>query len=56
MRQTNTGIARRPFHHGAAGLEQTLLFGLQQDPQRGPVLDGATGVHELGLAEDLATG
>ena len=38
------------------GLQRAALHGILDDEQRGPVLDGLAGVHELGLAEDGAAG
>src|SRR5262249_54208088 len=56
VREPDAGVARRAFHHHAAGGELAALLGAVHDGARGAVLDRAAGVHELGLAEDLAAG
>ena len=55
-RQSNAGIAGGRFHHQPAGLEVTALLGLQDHPLAGAVLHRLAGIHELGLAENGATG
>ena len=45
-----------PSTIGAAGLEGAAPDRILDDEQRRPVLDGLTGVHEFGLAQDGAAG
>jgi hypothetical protein len=56
QRQADAGIARRALDNHPSGLEQAAGLGVADDRQRGTVLDRLAGVHELGLAEDAATG
>lgn len=52
--QTYSRIARRPFHHRTARLDQSPLLSVLDDEQSGPVLDRTTRVHKLCLAQDIA--
>ena len=54
VRQADARVARGPFDNGPASLDLPLGLGVLHDPARGTVLDGAAGVHELGLAVDRA--
>ena len=54
--QADAGIAGRAFDDHAAGPQQAALLGVADDEQRGAVLDRLAGIHELGLAEDVAAG
>lgn len=56
VRQANARVAGSALDDGAARLQEASLFGILDDVESGPVLDGAAGVHELGLAQDLAAG
>ena len=54
--QPDPGVAGGALDDAAAGADQPASLGIQQQAQRGAVLDRAAGVEELGLAEDLAAG
>jgi hypothetical protein len=54
--QADAGIAGGALDDDAAGPEQALLLGVADDEQPGAVLHRLAGIHELGLAEDLAAG
>src|SRR4029077_19736772 len=54
--QPDAGIARGALDHGAPRRERTKPLGLENDGAGSAVLDRATGVHELRLAEDLTAG
>ena len=54
--ETDAGVASGALHHRAAGLEQALLFRFLKDSQGSAVFHRATGIHEFGLAENLAAG
>ena len=56
QRDADAGIARRALDDRAAGLEQAAGFGIEDDAEPCAVLHRAAGVHELGLAQDLAAG
>ena len=55
-READAGIAGGALDDDAAGPERPALLGIADDGERGAVLDRLAGVHELGLAEDLAAG
>ena len=50
--ESDPGVARRALDNDAAGLQQSPPLGVDDDAERGAVLHGTAGVHELGLAED----
>jgi cysteine synthase A len=54
--QPDPGIAGGALDDAAAGADQPAPLGIQQQAQRGAVLDRAAGVEELGFAQDLAAG
>src|SRR5690606_32967653 len=54
--QADAGVARGALDDPPAGLQEPLPLGVADDVERGPVLDRLAGVHELGLAEDFASG
>ena len=54
--KTDAGIAGRAFDHEAAGLEIAALFSFQDHLFAGAILDRLAGIHELGLAENGASG
>ncbi len=54
VREADARVAGGALDDGAAGLDQPLLLGVLHDEESGAVLDAAAGLHELGLAEDLA--
>lgn len=56
MGQTNTGITSRTLNNRAAGTNKTLLLCVLDDEKSSTVLDRATGVHELGLCQNLGAG
>src|SRR5438874_7550512 len=56
MRQPDAGVAGRALDDRASRGELSAALGLQHDRARRPVLDRAAGIHELGLAEDVAAG
>ena len=56
QRQADPGIAGGALDDDAARPQQTALLGVLDDKKRGTVLDRASGVQELGLAEDRAAG
>src|SRR5690606_33509740 len=56
QRQADAGIAGGALDDGRARAQRTAALGIQQQAQRGAVLDRAARVEELGLAEDLAAG
>jgi hypothetical protein len=52
--EPDAGIARRTLDDGAAGQEPPAALGVIDDGARSAVFHRAAGIHELGLAEDLA--
>ena len=56
QRQADAGIAGRALDDRAARLQRAALLRILDDRQRRAVLDRAAGIHELGLAQDLAAG
>ena len=57
MREPDAGVARRAFDHGAAGLQLRRVFSAASTMRaRRAILHRAAGIHELGLAENLAAG
>ncbi len=54
--QADAGVAGGALDDPAAGLQQAAPLGVADDEERGAVLDRLAGVHELGLAQDLAAG
>ena len=56
QRQPDPGIAGGALDDRAAGPQQPLLLGVEDDRQRRPVLDRAARIQELALAQDLAAG
>ena len=55
QRQSDTGVSGCAFDNHTTGLEITAGFGFKNHLPGRAVLDGLTGVHELGLAENFAT-
>ena len=55
-RKPDAGIAGGRFHHETARLELAALLRLQDHPFAGAVLDRLARIHELGLAENGASG
>ena len=53
--EPDAGVAGRPLHHRASRLEHAASLGIEHDPLGCAVLDRAAGIHEFGLAENLAT-
>ena len=56
VREADAGVAGRAIDHGAARGERAAALGILDQAARGAILDRAARVHELGLAEDVATG
>lgn len=56
MRKSDPRVPSGALNDGSAGLDQSLLFGFFDEVERGTVLDGTSGVHELGFAVDIAAG
>lgn len=56
MCKTDPGVARSAFNDRSARLHQSLFFSLLDEVECGAVLHGATGVHKLGFAVDVAAG
>ena len=54
--QADSGVARGPLDDPAPGAEQALGFGVAHHVERRAVLYRLPGVHEFGLAENLAAG
>ena len=52
----DTRIARSAFDDHAAGFQRAARHCVAHDPERRAVLHGLPGIHELGLAQDLAAG
>src|SRR5690606_32255960 len=55
-RQPDAGIARCSFHDHAAGAQRPALDRIANDEEGGAVLYRLGGVHEFGLAVNLAAG
>ncbi len=55
-RDADAGVASGTFDHRTAGFDQALGERVPDDEERGAVLYRLTGIHELGLAENLAAG
>src|SRR5690606_13038018 len=55
-RQSDAGVAGGALHDGEPLPQSARSFGLLDDAERGAVFDAATGIHEFGLAVDIATG
>jgi hypothetical protein len=55
VRERDARIAGRALDHRAARLEATAALGILDDGAGRAILDGPARIHELGLAEDLAT-
>ena len=57
MRQADAGVAGGALDDGAAGPQRARSCSASRDDvQRGAVLDRLAGIHELGLAQDVAAG
>ena len=56
MREPDAGIAGRAFDDRAARLEAAAALGVVDDGTRRAILHRAAGIHEFGLAENLAAG
>ena len=56
MHETDAGVAGGALDERAARPQRAVALGRLEDGARGAILDRAAGVHELGLAEDLAAG
>jgi hypothetical protein len=54
-REPNAGVARGALDHKPAGLQVAALLRLEDHLLSGTILHRLAGVHELGLAVDLAT-
>ena len=54
MGETDARVASGALDDGAAGLKKTTFLGILDDVQSSAVLDAATRVLELGLAQDVA--
>jgi hypothetical protein len=52
----DAGVAGRALDDDAAGPEPSLLLGVLDDGECGPILHRAAGIEELRLAVDVATG
>lgn len=56
MCKTNTSVSGGAFDDSTARLQEALALGVFDDEEGGAVLDGATGILEFGLSEDVAAG
>jgi hypothetical protein len=54
--KANASVSCSSLDDGAAWLQQTEPLGVLDDIEGGAVFDAATGVLELGLAQDVASG
>lgn len=54
MRQANAGVSGRAFNDCSAWSQQSLFLGVFDDVECSSVLHTATGVLELGFAQDVA--
>ena len=54
VREADACVARGSLHDRTAGLERSASLRIEHDPFGGTVLDRPPGIHEFGLAEDLA--
>lgn len=53
--KANASVAGGALDDGAARLQQALLLGILDDVESGAVLDGTTGILELGLSQNLTS-
>ena len=56
MGQADAGVAGGALHHSAAGPQLPASLRLLQDAEGGAVFHRTAGIHEFGLAEDVAAG
>jgi hypothetical protein len=55
MSETDTGVASCALDNSTTWTEETTLLSILDDVEGCTILHGAARVHELGLAEDLAS-